>query len=186
MAFKWRKWNNIFHRDLGYLAFGLTIVYAISGVAVNHVADWNPNYKIVTSESQISPFEEGKILTDEQIGSILKQLNAGGNIKNVFYPSPQEVHIFMEDHTIELELATGYVFEEKITERPVLYPMNFLHLNHPKAIWTWMADIYAVTLGILAITGLFVLKGKKGITGRGAWLTGIGLIIPFLFWVLYY
>ena len=42
--FKWRRWNNILHRDIGYLAVGLTVVYAISGVAVNHRADWNPSY----------------------------------------------------------------------------------------------------------------------------------------------
>ena len=34
---KWRKWNIIIHRDLGYLCFGLTILYVISGVAVNHI-----------------------------------------------------------------------------------------------------------------------------------------------------
>lgn len=59
--------------------------------------------------------------------------------------------------------------------------MNFLHLNHPKKLWTWMADLYAVVLAILAITGLFVLKGKKGITGRGAWLSTVGIIIPIVF-----
>jgi hypothetical protein len=49
---KWRKFNIIIHRDLGYLCFGLTIIYAISGVAVNHIQDWNPTYvleKIVSS-----------------------------------------------------------------------------------------------------------------------------------------
>ncbi len=186
MAIKWRKWNNILHRDLGYLAFGLTIIYAISGVAVNHVGDWNPNYRITQTESYISPFEEGRILNDDQIKSVLEQLHADGAINNVFYPSPQEVHIFLENHTIELELASGYVFEEKVQTRPVLYPMNFLHLNHPKETWTWMADIYATTLAVLAITGLFVLRGTKGITGRGSWLTAIGLLIPLLFWIFYY
>jgi hypothetical protein len=43
---KWRKWNIIIHRDLGYLCFGLTILYVISGVAVNHIHEWNPTYKI--------------------------------------------------------------------------------------------------------------------------------------------
>jgi hypothetical protein len=39
-------WEYIIHRDLGYLCFGLTIIYVISGVAVNHIQDWNPNYVI--------------------------------------------------------------------------------------------------------------------------------------------
>jgi hypothetical protein len=32
------------HRDLGFLAFGLTIVYAVSGIAVNHIGTWDPNF----------------------------------------------------------------------------------------------------------------------------------------------
>ena len=63
--------------------------------------------------------------------------------------------------------------------------MNFLHLNHPKKIWTYMADLYAITLALLATTGLFVLKGKKGIKGRGAWLTLAGIILPLLFLYFY-
>ena len=26
---KWRKWNIIIHRDLGYLCFGLTLIYGV-------------------------------------------------------------------------------------------------------------------------------------------------------------
>ena len=44
MYMKWRKWNNILHRDLGYLFFGLTIIYVISGISLNHKHNWNPNY----------------------------------------------------------------------------------------------------------------------------------------------
>ena len=48
-----RKWLRILHRDLGYLVAGLTIVYAISGIAVNHVQDWNPNISVERSVENI-------------------------------------------------------------------------------------------------------------------------------------
>jgi hypothetical protein len=32
---------------------------------------------------------------------------------------------------------------------------------------------------------MFALKGRKGITGRGAWLTAIGVIIPVAFLIAY-
>ena len=54
-----------------------------------------------------------------------------------------------------------------IRPRPVLHEMNQLHLNTPKGAWTWVADLYAVALLFVAATGLFVLKGKTGITGAG-------------------
>jgi len=39
---------------------------------------------------------------------------------------------------------------------------------------------------IMAISGLFILKGRNGITRRGAWLTGVGIIIPVVFLIMYY
>lgn len=39
----WRRWSIVLHRDVGYLATAMTLAYAISGIAVNHIADWNPN-----------------------------------------------------------------------------------------------------------------------------------------------
>jgi hypothetical protein len=38
---------------------------------------------------------------------------------------------------------------------------------------------------LITITGLFVIKGKKGITGRGAWLTTLGLIVPLVLLLMY-
>ena len=54
---KIRKWNRVIHRDLGYLAVGLTLIYAISGFVVNHVQDWNPNYEISHIKSNIGIIE---------------------------------------------------------------------------------------------------------------------------------
>ena len=65
----------------------------------------------------------------------------------------------------------------------MLYAFNQLHLNTPKRLWTWVADIYAIGLIVLAVTGMFVLKGRTGITGRGAWLTGAGVLLPVIYWV---
>ncbi len=42
--FPWRAWLRAFHRDVGNLAVGLTLVYALSGLAVNHIADWEPSF----------------------------------------------------------------------------------------------------------------------------------------------
>ncbi len=80
--------------------------------------------------------------------------------------------------------VTGYGVIEKLQRRPVFFHVNFLHYN-PKKAWTWFSDLFCVSLMIIAITGLFILKGKNGITRRGAWLTGIGIIIPLIFLILY-
>jgi hypothetical protein len=182
---KWRKWNNIIHRDLGYLCFGLTIIYVISGVAVNHIHDWNPTYAIerVTSSvdlNSVDPSDNNALAL-----TVLSQLDERAPLKNIFRADANTLKIFVNNNNITVDLPSGSVFQEKSQKRTLLFQVNFLHLNHAKKLWTWFADLYAVALGLLAITGLFILKGKKGITGRGAWLTGIGFLIPIFFLWLY-
>jgi len=98
---------------------------------------------------------------------------------------PNTLRIFLKDNTIDVNLASGEVVQEIVKTRLLVYEMNFLHLNHPKKVWTYNADLYAISLAVLAITGLFVLKGKQGITVRGAWLTLAGIVLPLVFLWLY-
>ena len=34
---RWRGWLRAVHRDFGYLAVGFTLIYAVSGIAINHI-----------------------------------------------------------------------------------------------------------------------------------------------------
>lgn len=182
---KWRKWNIIVHRDLGYLCVGLTIVYAVSGVAVNHRADWNPSFAISRETAQLGSLDPDSPASPDFVASVLTEIGLEGPVRGTYRPDPESVDIFLERTKVSVDLATGEVTYEEVRDRPILRVANALHLNEPKKLWTWMADLYAVSLLVLAITGLFVLKGKKGITGRGAWLTGAGVAIPVIFLLLY-
>ena len=82
-----------------------------------------------------------------------------------------------------VELASGHVVHDRAIPRPGLREMNFLHLNHPKKAWTWVADLYAVALAFLAISGLFMIRKK--ILRRGLVLTGAGIAFPMFFLWLY-
>ncbi len=182
---KWRKWNNIIHRDLGYLCFGLTIIYVVSGVAVNHIQDWNPTYRIERLSSQVNLSGVDSANNNALALTVLDQLGETAPLKSIFRVDDTTLKIFVVDNNITVTINDGLVFQEKSNKRAILYQANFLHLNHAKKWWTWFADLYALALGLLAMTGLFVLRGKKGITGRGMWLTGTGLLIPLFFLWLY-
>lgn len=177
----WRKLNNALHRDVGYLVVGLTIVYAVSGLAVNHRADWNPSYRIGKRALEIAPIAATE--RDEIVRQAREAL-ALGEPRAVFRPDPQTLQLFYEKETYSVDLPTGAVIVDGVRKRPVLWEMNQLHLNTPKGAWTWIADLYALALLLMSVTGLFVLKGKTGITGRGAWLTAAGVAIPLACWLL--
>jgi len=194
--FKWRKINNILHRDFGYFFAGLTIIYAISGIAVNHIDDWNPNYIINRTTSDL----KYKSLNNDNIKLILKDLgvkkkkDSSNPLKGKFSRSDLKKYwgakvvqtdvnltqIFLENKTISINTKTKKIQFESIEKRHIFQAFNKLHLNHIKGFWTYFADIYAVALILLSITGFFVLKGKKGLKWRGAILGISGLVIPIV------
>ncbi len=180
--FKWRKWNNILHRDIGYLAVALTVIYAISGIAVNHRNDWNPNYRFERVVEHFAPFEPTS--KEEVAGKLVQLLDLPGPPKDSFRSSPEQIELFYEGWSVQADVSAGAALIERPRERWFLRDFNYLHLNDPAGLWTWIADLYAVMLLFLAVSGTLVIKGKKGLTGRGKWLIGAGLVVPVVFLIL--
>ena len=183
---KLRKLNRNIHRDLGYIFFFLSIIYGLSGIALNHLDDWNPNYIIKYSEINIDQTGLNKDQLDKNgVLSLIKKHFPGEKYKNHYFPKENTLKIFIKDGNINIDMNTGQGSLETSKRRPVFHQFNYLHYN-PRKWWTAISDIYAVSLMLLAITGLFILKGKNGILGRGAWLTALGVIIPIAFLLIYY
>jgi hypothetical protein len=179
--FKWRRWNNVLHRDLGYFCVALTVIYAISGVAVNHIHHWNPNYRFERIEHAFEPIPVSDRAT--MVAEAVQRLDLPEPNES-FRPDPETVQLFYDGWSVEVHAVEGVATEERPRDRLLLRDFNYLHLNHPKGIWTYAADAYAVLLLLLAVTGVFVLKGKKGLTGRGKWFVLAGLVVPVVFLVL--
>jgi len=182
---KLRKLNRIIHRDLGYIFFGLTIIYALSGIALNHLNNWNPNYIIHSKEFKINN-KYNLTNIDKQIAvDITNEIAPNEGFKNFYYPSKEVLKIFIKNGNIIINTNTRIALLETSKRRPIFHQFNYLHYN-PRKWWTIISDTFAIALMILAISGLFIIKGKKGITGRGAWLTTIGIFVPILFLLIYY
>ncbi|PLX40706.1 MAG: hypothetical protein C0608_08110 [Deltaproteobacteria bacterium] len=176
------KLNRALHRDLGFFFVGLTLIYAISGVALNHIGQWNPNYAIEVKTVTISPV----VGEGDPVQRVLSEVESVGAVKSSFRPAPGILQIFTEGANLTVETSTGKVDIERFVERPVIFPMNYLHLNHAKGIWTYAADIYAAGLFIIAVTGLFLTKGRRGLMGRGGVLAIAGVLLPMAFFIFYH
>ena len=178
------KLNRITHRDIGYLIAGLTIIYAISGIALNHRNDWNPNYifdkRVFTTGIAISR----ENFNNKTAAEILKGLELESEFKTFYYPKGDKVTIFIDGGLVQINSITGEGIVERISKRPLFYQINFLHYN-PGKWWKYFSDIFCLALIIVTITGLFIIKGKNGITKRGAILTVIGILLPLGFLIFY-
>lgn len=175
-----RKWNRILHRDFGYFFFGLTIIYCLSGIALNHKKDWNPNYNITYKEISLSENISQSSVTLDWVMTFLKKYDEEDHYKKYYFPDKNSVKIFIDNGSVSIDLGskTGYI--EKISKRPLFFEINFLHYN-PGRWWLWFSDIFCVGLIIIAISGLFIIaKSKNSLTRRGIWLIIAGLVVPVL------
>lgn len=183
---KLRRYFRIIHRDFGYLFFALVIIYSLSGIAVNHVDKWNPNYKIEKSSVKIKTLTDSSITDEALIKYVIKQLTIEDSIKSSFRSAPFEIRIFMENKTIDANVEKGIAKLEVISSRRFFRESNYLHLNNAKKAWTYVADYFAVSLILLAITGLFMVPGKNGLGGRGKYLVILGILVPVIFLLVYF
>ena len=181
-----RRLIRVLHRDIGYVAVALTIIYSISGIAVNHVNDWNPNYIITKDTLKIPAYIDSSMTSEILKDKLIGFHNISDSVKSYFRSNPASIDIFLDKKSISTNFRKQISVLETVESRTIFRESNFLHLNNPKKLWTWIADIFAVSLIVLAVTGLFMNKGKNGLKGRGKWLIAIGVIIPALFLIMYY
>ena len=171
---------------MGYILTGLTVIYSISGIAVNHVDDWNPNYVIERKTVFLSLDENVKSSTSSLVDAILKESGVNEPAKKSFRPDSNTIKVFTQNSKLHYDLKTEALTLESVKSRTGIRETNFLHLNAPKKIWTYVADAFAVSLIFLAISGLFLIKGKNGFKWRGALFLIAGIIIPVIFLLVYF
>jgi uncharacterized protein len=179
--FQWRALLRAVHRDVGYAAVGLTFVYAVSGIAVNHVAAWDPNFVNTTTTHELG----GPVPADDESAKtqVLAKLGITEAPREV-YREGDELEILFEHRTLHVTLASGHVIDEGQKARFFVRAANWLHLNRGKKAWTYFADSYAVGLLFLATSGLFMIAGKRGLFGRGAFFVAAGVAIPLAYLAL--
>jgi hypothetical protein len=176
---KVRTWLRALHRDAGYLAVGLTVVYALSGLAVNHIADWDPNFE---HTEEIQPLR-GVLPRDDAAAAraVLRQLQIDERPTAVYRASDTQLEITLPHGAVHVDTERRELVHEGQRDRLLLRAANWLHLNRGKKAWTIFADGYAVLLLFLAGSGMFMLPGTKGLIGRGGVLVAAGIAVPVLY-----
>lgn len=181
-----RKWLRNIHRELSYLFAGVICVYAISGICLNHKRDFNSNITISRHELTFegSYPQRADSVSEEVLHAFVEQLPDTETYTRHASVGENSVKVFFKGgSSLEVDMNNGSAKYEKIRRRPFFSSLNRLHYN-PTRWWTWFSDIFAVCLLVITVTGLFMLKGPKGLIGRGGIEFLIGILIPLLFILL--
>jgi hypothetical protein len=179
-----RKSLRSLHRDFGYLVVGITFIYTVSGIALNHRTDWNPHYTMISEDITVTPVQKAEF-TENEIGILLESFEYKAKYKKHFVTKDSKIKIFVEEGTVIYLPEQGKASLEVLKKRPFFFQINKIHLAQTDRLWIWISDLMAFFLLFVAISGLFLLKGKNGITGRGLWFTAAGVLIPLLVIIFY-
>jgi uncharacterized protein len=178
LSSRWRPLLRAIHRDIGYSAVGLTFVYALSGIAVNHIAQWDPNFRNTTTMHDVGT----ALPADDQEAARLVCAKLGvSELPREVYREGDEIEILFEHRTLHVNAPSGRVVDEQQQPRFFLRAANWLHLNRGKKAWVYFADSYAAGLLLLATSGLFMIPGRKGLVGRGFFFVAAGVAAPLVY-----
>jgi Uncharacterized protein conserved in bacteria len=178
------RWNVAWHRDLGYFFSSLTILYCISGMALNHINDWNPDFIIRRDTLQLTQTYTKQQITEGAINGFGKLVNEK-KYKVYDFPTDDQVKIYYDNASFHIHFKQGFGVYENVARRHLFYETNVLHRNSLKQ-WKWVSDIFALMLVVITVTGLFILKGKYGLKRRGVWIMLAGFILPLAGIVWFY
>jgi len=179
-----RKLLRILHRDFGYFIVGMTIIYALSGIYLNHRHDFNPDYKIFITEFQVDlPAKSG--LTENDVKTALNSVDDEVVYKKHYLNNQGNIKVFIENGEAVIDPATGKGTLQYLQKRPFIFSINKLHRASIGTTWKWVSDTMAVILIFVAVSGLFLLKGKRGFNRWGWWLMVAGIVVPLVFALIY-
>ena len=176
---RWREWAALWHRDLGYFFTGTVLVYAISGLALNHVDHWNPNFVITRRELVLPLPTDPGLITQAMVTQALGRAGITDAYRGHDFPSARKLKVFTQEGAVLVNLETGEGQYESSRRRPVFYQLNWLHL-HPRSWWRAFSDGFCLALIVIPLTGLVLSRSRHGFRRRGVWLVLAGIGIPAL------
>ena len=169
------RWLRVIHRDLGFFVVGITLVYAISGILLNHLGGKDPAFHTEAKTIQLKPN-----LTETELSDAWLADKSLPPLKRILRIDDARLRLFLQGGVGVYNVSDGRLSYEINEKRALIYWINRLHYNKVKH-WSPVADFFAGSLILLAITGLFIVKGKKGLAGSGKWYLLIGILIPILY-----
>src|SRR5690554_1602025 len=181
---KIRKLLRILHRDLGCFIVGMTIVYVVSGICLNHRHDFNPDYKILFEEIS-TPSLAANEYDEPAVLNLLQQFESKPDYRKHYITNQGNVKVFIANGEVIIFPGRDIAELTYLKQRPLIFEMNLLHKSSIGSIWKWTSDTMSLILLFVAVSGLFILKGKRGFLKWGWIWTIIGILVPVVFALLY-
>jgi len=175
MKIKLIRFLRIVHRDLGFFVVGMTLVYCISGILLNHMDGKDPAFRTEKKNIQLPTN-----LSEDELTHLWQADKDLPNLKRIFRMDESYLRLFLDGGTGVYNATDGYLNYEIHKKKPLVFWINRLHYNKVKW-WRPIADFYAGALILLAISGLLIVKGKRSIDSTEKRYLIVGILIPIIY-----
>ncbi len=169
------------HRDIAYFFLGLIIAFSVSGVFLNHRQSWHPRRYVYNSMEISIPVPAAKdSINDKFIADFSKSQNINDEMRRYAVDDKGILKISYASNDVQVDITTGKGKIETYRATPLLSQMTKLHQDTSKW-WIYYSDAFGIAMFTMAMTGMFIEKGRMSFRSRGWWLAGLGLIFPLIF-----
>ena len=171
------KW----HRRLGFLVTGMLLVFAVSGLALNHQSHWDPYYSTSKAREMVEGLRPS--MSEDELDLYLrKRYDLQESLESSFWESSHIVTMsYTNGISFVVDLRHGSIVEAVTRKRPGLYNLIHLHLNGIKGLWIFAADLFAGGLILLSLSGIYLVRGRFS-RNEFFFLTA-GMLMPVVFYL---
>ncbi len=167
-----RNW----HRDIGYFVVAISLVYGLSGILLTH----KEAFPVISTLETRDTLQTGLDIASfsQQWTHSYPDMELSKCFKN-----NENIRFYFDGGKGSYEAANGCVAFENYKKHHFTAFLTDLHFNQKKG-WKYFADFFSICLIFLAISGLFMVKGKNGLRKRGIWIMLAGIILVVVFaWI---
>ncbi|WP_137921838.1 PepSY-associated TM helix domain-containing protein [Hydrogenophaga sp. 2FB] len=195
----WLKTLHQWHWISSALCLIGMLLFAFTGITLNHAADIAAQPQVQQKEAQLPPElvtalapkddEPKEAVLPSDLHRWLAQSLDVSLPDSAAEWSPEEVYLSLPrpggDAWLRIDRESGTVEYER-TDRGWISYLNDLHKGrHTGLAWKWFLDIFSVACLVFSITGLFILKFHAASRPTVWPVVGAGLVIPLLLVILF-
>lgn len=174
------------------------LLFAVTGITLNHAADIPADKAVTTVERQLpvtlretfSLLEAGDVQIPEALITYM-QVNEGISIPSLVTGEWDGIEFYAAwpgpgaDSWISVDTELGTLMYENVDRGWISY-FNDLHKGRNTGeVWRWFIDIFAVACIVFSVTGLQLLS-RHASSRAFTWpITMLGVLIPFVIILLF-
>lgn len=86
-----RRWCRILHRDISYIFSGMVIIYALSGIYMNHRDTINPHYTVSRTEVVITELPTAAEMDKGAVLALMEKVGVSERYTKHYFPKDNQL-----------------------------------------------------------------------------------------------